>query len=711
MFLPTISPHDANTALVRCDMTGAYITHDGGRSWRMFNLRGVVQFFAFDPADRHAIYAQTSGLWRSTNDGESWKLVWPRPSMVRGIRMNSDHAEEEIVADGNELGTITALAIDPADSRRLFVAASDALYISRDWGETWKKERTLERGTIRIWVDARSPESDRDLYIAGTHGITARQDGKWHEWNSPQPFTDISGGFAESGPPIFYAVSEEGGFVSRDGGGSWQPITLPGSGAGTRAVATSLHHPDVAYISYSDLALDGQQWIGVARTRDGGHTWTLVWKENDAAPAANVHDAWIARLGPSWGENPLSLGVADQDANLCYGTDLGRTMLTKDGGATWNAVYSKPVAGGAWTSTGLDVTTNYGYFFDPFDARRRFIAYTDIGLMRSEDSGQSWTRSVEGVPREWDNTTYWLVFDPDVRGRIWGVMSGTHDLPRPKMWRRPGSLAHYEGGVCRSDDGGRTWKKSNAGMAETAPTHMLMDPASPKNARVLFVAAMGRGVYKSVDSGATWVLKNNGIAQQNPLAWRLARANDGTLYLLVARRSEHGEIGTAGDGAIYRSSDGAEIWQPVSMPEGANAPNGLAIDPRDPRRLYLATWARATGMHGEGGGVFVSTDAGGSWRNVLDRDQHVYDVTIDPRDAKVLYACGFESSAWRSSDAGEHWSRIPGYNFKWGHRVIPDPEDAMKVYITTFGGSVWHGAVNGEDRPVDISTPEMAPGR
>jgi photosystem II stability/assembly factor-like uncharacterized protein len=711
MFLPTFSPHDANTALMRCDMTGAYITHDGGRSWRMFNLRGVVQFFVFDPLEPHTMYAQTSGLWRSTDDGASWKLVWPKPSMIRGIRMNSDHAEEEIVAEGNELGTMTALAIDPGDSRTLFAGAGNALFVSRDAGESWVKQRELGDAPMRIWVDPHSRRGERDVYIAGAHGIVARQDGKWHDWKSPRTFTDVSGGFAASGPPMFYAVSEHGAFVSRDGGASWSEIALPGSGAGTRAVAASLHHPEVAYISYNNLTLDGQKWLGVARTRDGGSTWNLVWKENDAAPGANIHDAWIAeRMGATWGENPLSMGVADQDPNLCYGTDFGRALLTTDGGANWNAVYSKRVPGGAWTSTGLDVTTDYGYFFDPFDSRRRFIAYTDIGLMRSEDAGRSWTRSVEGVPRAWTNTTYWLVFDPDVRGRMWGVMSYTHDLPRPKMWRRPGSLQRYRGGVCRSDDGGRTWKRSNAGMPETAPTHILMDPSSPKDARVLYVAAMGRGVYKSSDGGATWALKNNGITQQNPLAWRLTRAGDGTLYLLIARRSEHGEIGNENDGAIYRSKDGGENWQRVTLPAGVNGPNGLAIDPRDPRRLYLAAWARATGMHGEGGGVFLSTDAGQTWSNVLDRDQHVYDVTIDPRDAKVLYACGFESSAWRSTDAGEHWTRIPGYNFKWGHRVIPDPENAMKVYITTFGGSVWHGAVDGEDRPLDIATPEMTPG-
>src|SRR5437879_85086 len=72
MFNPTISPHDPNTVLVSCDMTGAYISHDGGQSWRMFNLRGVVRFFVFDPLDPKVMYAQATGLWR--RDRKSTRL-------------------------------------------------------------------------------------------------------------------------------------------------------------------------------------------------------------------------------------------------------------------------------------------------------------------------------------------------------------------------------------------------------------------------------------------------------------------------------------------------------------------------------------------------------------------------------------------------------------------------------------------------------------
>ena len=84
MFNPTISPHDPNTVLISCDMTGSYITHDGGRTWRMFNLRGVVNFFVFDPLDPKTMYAHATGLWRSTDGGERWNLVYPESFRGQG---------------------------------------------------------------------------------------------------------------------------------------------------------------------------------------------------------------------------------------------------------------------------------------------------------------------------------------------------------------------------------------------------------------------------------------------------------------------------------------------------------------------------------------------------------------------------------------------------------------------------------------------------
>jgi photosystem II stability/assembly factor-like uncharacterized protein len=341
---------------------------------------------------------------------------------------------------------------------------------------------------------------------------------------------------------------------------------------------------------------------------------------------------------------------------------------------------------GGWTTTGLDVTTSYGVHFDPFEPQHLFIGYTDIGLFTSDNGGASWYSATRrGVPQSWVNTTYWMEFDPNVRGRMWAVMSGVHDLPRPKMWRSR-SPDTYDGGVVRSDDGGHTWRVQNTGMPPTAATHILRDPAG-----ALYVTGFGRGVFKSTDGGEHWTLKNVGIGEAQPLAWRLARDRNGTLYLVIARRSDDGTFANAGDGALYRSADGGERWTRLPLPPGVNGPNGLAIDPQNPARLYLAAWGRSTPEGAQDGGIYVSTDTGTTWRRVLAEDQHVYDVTIDPHDPRVLYAAGFESAAWRSSDRGLTWSRLPGFDFKWAHRVIVDPRNPAAIFITTFGGSVWYG--------------------
>ena len=638
MFLPTISPADPNTVFISCDMTGEYLTHDAGASWRMFNLRGRARFFVFDPHDPRVMYVQTLGLWRSADAGRTWSLIHPDPASVRGVEMNDDHADEAILSDAEPRGQAVAMAIDPDDSNILIAAfgnrRSATLWMSKDAGKNWRAQPGYEGQVRQLYLQA------DDLYVVRGDGVSVRHQGRWRHGKAAGQFVDASFGLG-----AIYAITDKSLYVSRDGGQSWDTAVLPGSGAALRAVATSLHHPETAYVSFSGMRESLGTWFGVLKTVDAGKSWTPVWKEQRTG-APNVHDAWITeRFGPGWGEAPIALGVAPNDPNLVYATDLGRTMKSADGGANWYAVYSKKVDGGGYRSTGLDVTNAYGIHFDPFDPKRWFLTMTDIGLFRSGDAGRSWVSSTSGVPRKLVNTAYWMEFDPEVRGRMWAAMSDTHDLPREKMWRRA-SPSSYQGAIFRSDDGGAAWKMFNDGMPPGAPVHLLLDPSSPRDRRILYAAVFGRGVYKSTDDGRTWSAKNKGIDGAEPFAWRMARTKSGVLYLVVARRS------ATVPGALYRSTDEAETWTRVALPDGLTGPNGILIGSREENRLYVAAWPRPVGMQGESGGIWMSADAGRTWKQIFSRVQHVYDVTDDPRDPNVLYACGFESSAWRSGDRG-----------------------------------------------------------
>jgi hypothetical protein len=252
---PTISPHDPNTVLISCDMTGGYITHDGGKSWRMFNLRGTVKFFTFDPKDPRVIYADATALWRSTDSGETWVLLYPKPSHVRAIQMASDHADEIVMAEPDPLGSVTAFAVDPQDSRTLYVSASKgsdaALFVSHDSGDTWERKAGLEEPALHVWVNPDSKRVGEGILLGGSHSTYSQSASGVRKFPAPASvtFTSLSAGFDVRGNAVLYATSDQGAFVSQDNSSTWQKCILPGKGAKVRAVGTSLRHPAIAYLS------------------------------------------------------------------------------------------------------------------------------------------------------------------------------------------------------------------------------------------------------------------------------------------------------------------------------------------------------------------------------------------------------------------------------------------------------------------------------
>ena len=734
---PTISPHDPDLAFVHCDMTGAYVTTDGGRSWRMLNLRTVAQTFAFDPTNPKVIYAGNVALWRSEDRGVTWRMIWPDPAKNTRQHMVGDHGDFRVLSDDPShpggRWWIQSIAVDPTNADRIFLIAGErrgpqALYGSKDRGATWSRIARFDGLRVHLLhIQPTEAAAGGTVYLLSSRGVHRLTGGKWEL--RPGPKEGIRFGCAGrsrgAAEPTFYAVGA-GVAVSTDGGKTWRSadadIAAKRSGARGRrgprfrTIATAQRDPATAYLSFSGLPAPGdpaRTCHGILKTVDTGAHWRIVLHEA-GRPSPNMETSHIERRGNGYPNvfftPPRSLGVAPTDGRICYATDLFRTYRTLDGGATWQSAHSAKVGENHWATRGLDVTTCYGVHFDPFNRRNVFITYTDIGLFASRDGGASWTGATEGIPNLWRNTTYWLAFDPKVRGLLWGAFALNHDLPRPKMWRGRGT-DHYKGGVAVSTDGGRRWTVSSDGLPQTAVTHILLEPRSPVGRRTLYAVGCGRGVFKSVDNGKTWTAKNRGVEGRRPLAWRLTRAEDGTLYLLVARRTEDGTLGNDGDGALYKSTDGAENWVKMTLPDGCNGPNALTLDPGDNRRMYLSAWGvrAAEGRNDDtGGGVFLSTDGGKRWKHVLRRTQHVYDVTVDATDPRVLYCCGFDSAAYRSTDRGLTWKRLGGYNFKWGHRVVLDPADPAKIYITTFGGSVWHGPAAGDPDAVgDVVTSQL----
>jgi hypothetical protein len=193
--------------------------------------------------------------------------------------------------------------------------------------------------------------------------------------------------------------------------------------------------------------------------------------------------------------------------------------------------------------------------------------------------------------------------------------------------------------------GAMHWQPSiDAGIPWTPLPIFFSILSSPVGSRTLYATPFGRGVYKSTDNGKSWTQKNDGIAGDEPFAWRITPSQDGSLYLVVARRSEMKDLNPALAGALYRSTDKAEHWQRMDMPTGVNGPTGLEVDPRDAQRLYLTAWGQEGDNADKNGGVYASDDGGKTWRALFTESQHVYDLTIDTRHPDTLYICGFDAA-------------------------------------------------------------------
>jgi photosystem II stability/assembly factor-like uncharacterized protein len=750
-FIPTFSYHTPDIFLLRCDMTGSYLTRDGGNSYRQINFAGGASSYAFDPVDENIIYIGSASLNRSIDGGKTWVRIFPAAEDITGELFRGDHADYSIETSENSIyahtpGRINAIRVDPLRAGSLYFSMYNYFFFSFDSGRTWKRAKVPQ--PIEYIYTNKSDLKDK-VYLFTPDMIYVFNKNTRQIYHKLFPLTmspsfSFSAGVERKGSKtLFYAlhhdltqpIQEEFGhsevWISEDTGETWKRVM--------DQVVTNIQtgiKPSFSMISCSEFdarqaylitnryeeRVEGKRfvyWYGALKTGDAGKNWYWVWKGGGGSGQYAVKDGiGVTNLKDAWAENAfggeyirlMDVGVDPSDGNIAVVTDWYRTMKTMDGGKSWKEIYSAAQPDGTFISRGLDVTTAYGVHFDPFDSAHIAISYTDIGYHHSFNKGKSWIRSTAGVPAEWINTCYWMIFDPDIKGKIWSVWSSLHDFPRGKMTRNPKWKEAGKGGVCISVDGGNTWKPSYDGMGFDSPsTSIVLDPRSTPGNRTLYTSVYNKGVFKSTDDGKSWQLKNKGI-EENTCSFELTLTSSGVLFLTVSATPVHkdGNKGRAYySGAVYRSADNAETWTKLHVVDGPLFPNGMDFDRKDPNRIYLACWAdielsdlvggdvvRKNGGNeiiDLPGGIFLSEDGGNSWKSIFNENQYVYDVTVDPYHPGRLYCNTFNQAAWRSDDSGRSWKKIAGYDFQWGQRVIVDRNDPEKVYITTFGSSVWHG--------------------
>lgn len=193
-------------------------------------------------------------------------------------------------------------------------------------------------------------------------------------------------------------------------------------------------------------------------------------------------------------------------------------------------------------------------------------------------------------------------------------------------------------GIYKSTDGGKAWK--NMGLPKSE--HLSKIIVHPANSDVIWVASQGplwseggdRGCFKSIDGGKTWK-KTLGDDKWTGVTDIVIDPRDpNRIYAATWQRHRNvaAHMGGGPESGLHKSLDGGETWEKLSggLPKGNIGKIGLVISPQNPDVLYAAIELDRTT-----GGVYKSTDRGASWSKQSD----VVSGGTGPHYYQELYAC------------------------------------------------------------------------
>ena len=552
-------------------------------------------------------------------------------------------------------------------------------------------------------------------------------------------------------PNVIWAGTQNarGIFKSVDGGKSWAEKTtgiVEQFGISFRGFAVDPNDSNTVYaaaeISSFEWAGSGIQGIEfdltkgvVYRTRDGGQSWTAMWRGDNLA-----RYVWIDPRDSN--TIYVSTGIFDREAansDLIHGKPGGVGIVkTTDGGQTWVALSQANGLANPYVGSLFPHPQNP----DILLAGTGMVDYsTGAGIYLSTDRGATWRRGVGATDRapiqDIVSSVEFSVSDPRVAyagspsafyrsndgGVSWTVQSGG---PPYGYYGPPGVRAgfpvdlqvdprnpnrvfinNYGGGNLLSEDGGTTWQVASQGYTGAQLHRVALDPADAGN---LFV--IGRsGPFHSPDGGGNWIGLLNGPA--NLAEWYSVALNPAVPSTVL--------IADEFTGTLFRSTDNGLNWKEVFRNPQASGVSGsrhgfkaLAFAPSNPQTVYGGMCkdrnAVDAGNPPPSFGVFKSVDGGITWKGSNDSvsaGQNINVLLIDPHDPNTIYAGTVASGVLKSHDGGATWKQSnQGLKTLDVRSLAFDPANSAVVYAglergglykSADGGATWQMSGSGMD--------------
>lgn len=557
-----------------------------------------------DP-DRLLVASPGGGVWRTANGGALW-----------------EEASQGLV-DLNVMG----LERDLVRVGRIYAISTSALHYSTDFGSTWATmQMPANAGPLEHWATRAPPDpapfaqmeltggKDVIFWARACDGIYYSTDGRTLQHHLPfaaaRGFADncVVSIAADQIAKRFY-LSSQGGLRGPANGAAFPPVTYRSSCSWTATSPCLSWEYSVTGLptSVNPLVLGRLLWTGVADQ-------LLGWFQNNGTHVYRTNDGRTWSLAgslpnPSWAARSW---IHPGGRQLFFGTVLG--YQSQDLGATWTELAptgSVPVQGRVGDIHPDVRAFDQRAYSNP--ARSYLWQTTDGGLPKEVG------RRDTAVLVRWD----WKLGDARPTSPRWIDFQGLSTWQA--FWARAvrtaaGGVRLFAGsmdnGAICSDDGGKNWSRRGAPAGQPYSGSASGDLYSAHFAS----SDPNRGYSRS---GASEVLERTSNAA------RAARCAD--------VRWE----------ASPQPPPSGSIQVPSPIPaENSDllGPNSLAVHPRDPARVYLASGDR----------LWISDDGWNTARvSLLPKNAHP--ITIFADAAGELYAGTIGSGAFHSPDEGRRW--------------------------------------------------------
>ncbi|HEX5637227.1 MAG TPA: glycosyl hydrolase, partial [Gammaproteobacteria bacterium] len=363
---------------------GVYKTTDGGKNWKRVLFAdagsGAVDL-TFDPANPRILYASTwtfrrtpyslssggagSKLWKSTDNGETWKEISKNPGFPSGL-----------------LGII-GVTVSPANPNRVWAIveneAEGGVYRSEDAGANWQKVNSDRNLRQRAWYYSRIYADTRDaekLYVLNVSYHTSIDGGKTFKSRNA-PHGDHHDLWIAPEDPNRMIIGDDGGAqITFDGGVNWTTYHNQPTAQFYR-IATDNHFPFRIYGAQQDNSsvrinhrsddsfITEDDWEETAGGEAGHHA---IYPKDDDVVFGGEYGGFMMRINHRtkqiqatnvWPNNPLGHGVEDMKYRFQWNYPLFYSKHnTEKLYAFSNHVHVSTDFGVTWNTISPDLTTN-----------------------------------------------------------------------------------------------------------------------------------------------------------------------------------------------------------------------------------------------------------------------------------------------------------------------------------------------------------------